>query len=285
VVGNWQPRHHLIETVRKRQKNVILQFFVPGHGKTRLDGKVFGQAGVGGAVAELLKKTRLRTTLQLKTYCEQRKMKHQSLKSSEKNSLKPWLHLLMIPGPFPSEQHHLHQKAIQSLFCWESQIMVGCKGLAPVTMWCHGVAYQRGTKIQMRIIPHAQPEQPGEYSIAKRKTGYPKEVRNGWKIAPLDVGDTPAANTQSLASQAQLLSQLSEETSTLQPNVNALTLRTSQQPKRKVVEEKDCDSKCPVKKLYSIEQKAYPHLTTFGIRSMENYKMNAEPTVPRNVVH
>src|SRR5687767_12232180 len=43
----------LLDLVCKRKKKVILQFFVPGHGKTRLDGTVFGQAGVGGTVAEL----------------------------------------------------------------------------------------------------------------------------------------------------------------------------------------------------------------------------------------
>ena len=79
----------------------------------------------------------------------------------------------------------------------------------------------------MRII---QSTTTCEYSICKRKTGYPKDVRTGWNLAPLDVPGTPAANTQNLASQAQLLSDVKEQTSTFQPNVNALTLRTFQQP-------------------------------------------------------
>src|SRR3954447_23260919 len=111
--------------------------------------------------------------------------------------------------------------------------MEGCKGFAPVTMWCHGIAYDHGTKVQMRIINHAQPQQAGEYAIAKRKTGYPQEARTGWKMAPLDLADTPEANTQNLASQAQLLSQLAEQTSALQPNLNPLTLRTSLPVKEK----------------------------------------------------
>src|SRR5436305_1084059 len=121
----------------------------------------------------------------------------------------------------------MHQKVIQSLFCWESQLMEGYIGLRPVIMWCHGIAYNRGAKIHMRIINSAQPQEPGEYTIVKRKTGYPQELRTGWKMAPLDVANTPEANTQNLASQAQLLSQLTEQTSVLQPNLNALTLRTS----------------------------------------------------------
>ena len=92
-------------------------------------------------------------------------------------------------------------------------------------MWCHGIAYNHATKVQMRIINSAQPQEPGEYTIAKRKTGYPQELRTGWKVAPLDVEDTSEANTQNLAVQAQLLSQLTEQTSVLQPNLNALTLR------------------------------------------------------------
>jgi hypothetical protein len=230
---------------------------------------VFGQAGVGGAVAELLKKERLRTTHQLKIFCEMRKREHLGGKSAEENALKPWLHLIMIPGPFPAEQKHMHQKAIQTLFCWESQIMEGYKGISPVTMWCHGIAYEHGTKAQMRVINHAQPQEVGEYSIAKRKTGYPKEARTGWNIAPLDVQDTPEANTQNLAAQAELQYQLRAETSTLQPNVNALTLSTSlpTKDKRKREEDtKDSATKCLIKKLYTAEQMAYPASDDFWSR-------------------
>ena len=140
------------------------------------------------------------------------------------------------------------------VFCWSSAMMVGFQGMRPVTMWCHGIAYEHGTKIQMRIINTAQPQKPGEYTIARRRAGYPKEARTQWNIAPVDVDDTPAANTQVLATQAQLLSELRQETALLQPNSNPLTLRESM-PKRGTDKRKcEEESKCLIKKLFTIDQ-------------------------------
>jgi hypothetical protein len=238
----------LLDTVIKRKKQVILQFFIPGHGKTRLDGTVFGRPGVGGAVEELLKKERLRTTEQLKRFCEIRKLEHQSRKTVEANRLQPWLHLHWIPTSFPLELNHMHQKAIQSLFCWESQLMVGYQGLRPVTMWCHGLAYKHGTKIQMRIVTF-EPQLPGEYTVAKRKAGYPKDARVGWNLAPVDVSDTPSCNLQTLAAQAQLLSQLEQESGPLQPNINSLTLPQSEKKQKRKLSA--TDTKCTVKKEFA----------------------------------
>ena len=102
----------------------------------------------------------------------------------------------------------------------------------------------------MRIVS-TQPQLPGEYTVAKRKAGYPKDARMGWTFAPIDVQDTPHCNLQTLASQAHLIAQLQQESGALQPNINALTLRESEKKeKRKFTDE----SKCCVKKAFSTIQ-------------------------------
>src|SRR4051794_24691634 len=87
----------------------------------------------------------------------------------------------------------------------------------------------------------------GTWRVLNRqaKRVYPQELRTGWKMAALDVQDTPECSTQNLAAQAVLMSRLSEETTSLQPNV---TMRSSVQSKekRKRPEEETKDSESNV---------------------------------------
>ena len=53
----------LFDFVKREHKRHIVQFFIGGHGKTgEVDGAVFGNAGVGGAYDEFIKKQLLRRT-------------------------------------------------------------------------------------------------------------------------------------------------------------------------------------------------------------------------------
>jgi hypothetical protein len=59
-------------------KLMILQFFPGGHGKTLVDGVIFGNAGMGGALAAAKKLMMIRTTAELLAFCIKRKERHVS---------------------------------------------------------------------------------------------------------------------------------------------------------------------------------------------------------------
>ena len=65
-------------------RKIVLQFFEGGHGKTGwLDGAMFGAPGVGGVVADLREKERLRTTEQLMEACKKKRLDLQKSLSRE----------------------------------------------------------------------------------------------------------------------------------------------------------------------------------------------------------
>jgi hypothetical protein len=98
-------------------------------------------------------------------------------------------------------------------------------------------------------------------------------------LAPIAVDDIPDANTQNLAAQTQFLSQLREETSVLQPNVNAPTLLTSLQPKpkRKLEDSKDTESKCVIKKTTLLKKWHGLHIMNSGLGNICKSKMSVVP--------
>jgi len=214
---------------------------------------VFGNAGGGGAVAELLKKERLRTTKQLKEFCEQRKAEQRLNNTPTQNALHRWVHLHWIPGSFPKELKHIQQKAIQSLYCWESRLMSGYVGTGPVTMWCHGIAFNPKTKVQMRIFDKVA-QNPGEYNVEQRKPGWPHERRVSWNIAPLDVQDAPPP--QGLAAQSELLAKFQAQSGSFEVKNSLSMWDCAPKPSNKRDDVKEM--RCSIKKLFTPVQMAFP---------------------------
>ena len=106
----------LIDFVKKHAPRVVLQFLPGGHGKTGVvDGVIFGKSGVGGAVQELRKLERLRTTAQLVAFCASRKEKHMQDKGKKYRDLHRWVHIHMLPPPYPRKCTYLEQARLMSL--------------------------------------------------------------------------------------------------------------------------------------------------------------------------
>ena len=79
--------YSLIERPKKTKRDTTVQIFVGHHGKTKLDGVAFGNAGVGGAMKAIMKQQRLLTTEQFCDFCEQWKAEQQSKLSQKERDL------------------------------------------------------------------------------------------------------------------------------------------------------------------------------------------------------
>jgi hypothetical protein len=244
-------------------------------------GVVFGQAGVGGAVAALLKLVRLRTTEQLFNFCVERKRKQLAEKTEEYCDLHKWVFLHMQPPKYPITLVHVHQLRLNTMFCWESfplgfgqltalneqPVYIGGNA---VKITCHGVGYKKGSGTTMRLV--GKPTGLGEYMLVSRKPGYPKAIRTAWKLAPLDVQDCDVANHSSLGDQREFMSGLSlQQKDFMSPPVNKLTLPNSAEASkrgRKTSENAQDEAKCNTRMKWTKEELG-KNVTDFLYRDLQ----------------
>jgi hypothetical protein len=245
----------LIDFVKTYGKHTVGQFFPGGHGKTGpVDGVIFGQSGVGGAVKDLAKETRLRTTSQLVKYCVIRKEKHLALQDDKYRELHRWEHMHFKPPPFPHKCSYLEQLRIRPILCWESKKRgdgevqangspVVYTGRIPVILRCHGAVYSSGGGVVMRQVYN--PNEVGEYKISEHHPGWPGARREQWSLSEMDVRDAEPTNTQALGRERALNAAIRQQGSDhMQPAVNALTLPKTggkrARPKEALEAEADC---------------------------------------------
>lgn len=243
----------LFDIVKQFRKTHLLQFFIGGHGKTgQLDGTVFGSPGVGGEMVELVKKEQLKTTAQLVKFCAERIIRRQLTKSTEEKLANQWLHLHWKPTSFPQKLMHMHQKYIQSLFCWEAVPMEGYEGFHPIKTWCHGIVYGSETKVPMKLVTTTR--KVGEYKLVKRYPGWPKLQRTAWRMANETVVNDPPVDTRTLGQQRALTTALMSESQFLPEAKTSLTMIVSPRRKPGRKRARPDDEKCTVKKHYTDAQ-------------------------------
>ena len=170
--------HEMLMNPKETKKHTIIQFFLGHHGKTDVDGALFGH--VGHSVKELKKNTRLETSEQLKDICEEAKTRHQANKSAEEKELNRWIFLLWKPGAYPKKMVRMKQKNMQSHHCWEVKPMGGYGGLLPFKIYSHGLVEDKKTRMLLR---------PGQEF--KREQGPPADARVDWTRAAVCTQVTP----------------------------------------------------------------------------------------------
>ena len=141
--------HEMLVNPKETKKHTIIQFFLGHHGKTDVDGALFGH--VGTCVKELKKNTRLETSQQLRDICEEAKTRHQANKSAKEKELNRWIFLLWKPGAYPKKMVRMKQKNMQSKHCWEVKPMDGYGGLIPLKIYSHGLVEDKKTRMLLRL--------------------------------------------------------------------------------------------------------------------------------------
>ena len=177
----------LISRPKETKREEVIQIFVGHHGKTKLDGVAFGNAGIGGAMKALKKQARLLTTAQLRDYCEQWKAEQQSKLSQKKRDLNRWVFLLWEPTRFPTHTWRFHQKALLKNTCWQSVPKPGFTGSLPLHLYSHALIESNADRMEMKLNV--------DFTVKKCKPG---GNRVEWTKSAQVVESTPEIDVQVL---------------------------------------------------------------------------------------
>jgi hypothetical protein len=134
----------LLSLPRELEREIVIQIFEGGHGKTGwVDGTMFGTA-VGNEVAALKKQKRLTSTQQLLECMKAKRATLASEQSKEDRDLNRWVFLQWKPTKrdIPKSLIHLKQLRVSSFRCWSSTPKRGFFGKVAVDISCHGAIYQ-----------------------------------------------------------------------------------------------------------------------------------------------